>query len=258
MSEPITETVEVNGFPCRVWRKGEGPRLGFLAGFGGLSAWPPFLDILAERRTVVVPSLPGFPGGLGHAALDSHLDWIVAVRRLLLAAGLDGADLAGSSVGGSFAAEMAALWPRSVRRLALIAPLGLFDPAAPTGDPWGQRPDHAAAMLCAEPENYTRLKAPPADADPVEWRIEQVRANEAAARIFWPLGDTGLQKRLPLVEAPTLLIWGDGDRVVPPSYADRFAALIGGGEVRLVRGAGHLAELDRPDEVAAAILDWTG
>jgi pimeloyl-ACP methyl ester carboxylesterase len=145
-----------------------------------------------------------------------------------------------------------------VRRLALIAPLGLFDPAAPTGDPWGQRPDHAAAMLCAEPENYTRLKAPPPDAEPVEWRIEQVRANEAAARIFWPLGNTRIEKRLRLIKAPTLLLWGEQDRIMPAAYAEVFARSIAGPtEVKTIPGAGHLAELDKPADVAAAVLGFT-
>ena len=77
----------------------------------------PFLDALAETRTVIVPSLPGFPGGdRGHTVLDSHLDWVLAVRDLIDKAGLDGADLVGSSVGGSFAAEMAAIWPDKVAR----------------------------------------------------------------------------------------------------------------------------------------------
>ena len=101
MSEPATTTVEVNGFPCRVWTKGSGPKLGFLAGFGGLPRWMPFLDELAKTRTVIVPSLPGYPGGaLGHTVLDTHLDWLLAVRQLLDKAGLAGADLLGASVGG--------------------------------------------------------------------------------------------------------------------------------------------------------------
>ena len=102
MSEPEDDsTIEVNGFPSRVWRKGSGPKLGFLAGFGGLPRWMPFLDELAKTRTVIVPSLPGFPGGdRGHTVLDTHLDWVLAVREMLDKAGLAGADLAGSSVGG--------------------------------------------------------------------------------------------------------------------------------------------------------------
>src|SRR5580700_2376557 len=98
MPEPKTSSVDINGFSCRVWTAGSGPKLGFLAGFGGLPKWVPFLDALAKERTVIVPSLPGFPGGeRGHAVLDSHLDWLLAVRQLLEGAGLAGADLAGRS-----------------------------------------------------------------------------------------------------------------------------------------------------------------
>jgi pimeloyl-ACP methyl ester carboxylesterase len=257
--EPEALSVEINGFTCRAWRKGEGPKLGFLAGFGGLPRWIPLLDALARERTLVVPSLPGFPGGdRGHTVLDSHLDWVLAVRQLLQRAGLDGADLAGSSVGGSFAAEVAAIWPNAVRRLALVAPWGLFDEKEPMTDPWAQRAPEVPALLCADPERWNELKTEPEGANSPEWPIEQVRANEAAARAFWPLGNTRIEKRLPLIQAPTLLIRGAEDRIMPRSYADRFASAIAGRtEVRTIPGAGHLAELDKPDEVAAAILAWT-
>ena len=90
------------------------------------------LDELAKSRTLIVPSLPGFPGGdRGHSVLDSHLDWMLAVREILEKSDLSGADLAGSSVGASLALEVAALWPASVRRIAAIAPFGLFDETNP-------------------------------------------------------------------------------------------------------------------------------
>lgn len=259
MREAETSTVEINGFHSRIWRKGSGPLLGFIAGFGGLPRWVPFLDALAEHRTVVVPSLPGFPGGeRGHSVLDSHLDWLLAVRQLLEAAGLGGADLAASSVGAALAADAAALWPGMVRKLALIAPFGLYDEAEPPADPWAQRADRLPGLLCADPEAWMALKAVPEGANSVEWPIEQTRANEAAARFLWPLGNTGLAKRLPLITAPTLLIWGEQDRVMPRRYAERFARGLGGPQaLRLIPGAGHLAELDQPEATARAILDWT-
>jgi pimeloyl-ACP methyl ester carboxylesterase len=252
-------TVDVNGFSTRVWRKGSGPKLGFLAGFGGLPRWVPFLDTLAEQRTVIVPSLPGFPGGeRGHSVLDNQLDWVLAVRELLVKADLVGADLAASSVGGALAAEMAAIWPDSVRKLALIAPFGLFDEADPATDPWAQRADNVAGLMCADPEIWKAMKAVPEGANSVEWPIEQTRASEAAARYLWPLGNTKLEKRLPMIKAPTLLIWGEQDRVMPRGYADRLAKDVGGpAKIKTIAGAGHLAELDRPAEVAAAILEWT-
>ena len=259
MTEPGTVTIDINGFSTRVWRKGSGPKLGFLAGYGGLPRWVPFLDALAEHRTVIVPSLPGFPGGdRGHTVLDTHLDWVLAVRELLAKSDLLGADLAGSSVGGSLVAEMAAIWPREVRRIALIAPFGLFDETDPATDPWAQRADAIPSLMCADPETWKALKAMPDGANSIEWPIEQTRANEAAARLFWPLGNSKLEKRLKLIEAPTLLIWGEQDKIMPRSYADRFRQGIGGAtELRVISGAGHLAELDKPHEVAEAILGWT-
>jgi pimeloyl-ACP methyl ester carboxylesterase len=253
---PDTSTIDINGFATRVWRKGKGPRIGFLAGYGGLPRWVPFLDRLAETREVIVPSLPGFPGGdRGHSVLDTHLDWVLAVRDLIDKAGLAGADLAGSSVGASFAAEVAAIWPEKVARLALIAPFGLFDEKDPMADPWAQKADEVAGLMTAQPDTYRKLKEMPAGANSIEWPIEQTRAAEAAARIFWPLGNTRLERRLPLIAAPTLILWGERDRLVPRSYAAAVAKAIGARtETRIVPGAGHLAELDKPDEVAAAIL----
>ena len=259
MTDPETLTVEVNGFPTRIWRKGSGPKIGFLAGFGGLPRWVPFLDELALSRTVIVPSLPGFPGGdLGHAVLDSHLDWLLAVRQILDHAGLTDTDLAGSSVGASLAAEVAALWPASVRKLALIAPFGLFDENNPPTDPWAQRGDAVPGLMCADPEIWKAVKSPPEGANSVEWPIEQIRANEAAARIFWPLGNTRIEKRLHLIKAPTLLLWGEHDKIMPRAYAETFAERIAGQTTtQIIADAGHLAELDKPQEVAREILRFT-
>jgi pimeloyl-ACP methyl ester carboxylesterase len=250
-----TTTVEVNGFPCRVWSKGHGPKLGFLAGLGGLPRWLPFLDRLAKTRTVIAPSLPGYPGGIGHTELDSHLDWILAVRQLIDKAGLAGADLLGASVGGAFAAEMAAIFPNYVRRLAVIAPFGLFDERQPAADPWAQRKDVLPGLMCADGEKWTAMVAAPEGANSVEWPIEMTRAAEAAARAFWPLGNTRLEKRLGLITAPTLILWGERDALMPPAYAEKFAAGISGStRIETVAGAGHLAYLDQPDAVARAVL----
>jgi pimeloyl-ACP methyl ester carboxylesterase len=258
VSEPHTVTVDINGFPCRIWQKGQGPKLGFLAGLGGLPRWTPFLDRLARERTVIVPSLPGFPGATGHQVLDNHLDWVLAVHGLLAKAQLLGADLAGSSVGGSFAAEVAAIWPGAVRRLAVIAPFGLFDDKEPMTDPWGQRAENVAGLMCADAKNWTELTEVREGADAVEWSIEQVRASEASARAFWPLGNTRIEKRLALIQSPTLILWGEHDRILPRSYAARLAKGIPARtKTEIISGAGHLAELDCPDAVATAILGWT-
>ncbi len=258
MSAPTTRTVTVNGQPCRVWEAGEGRPLCYLAGLGGLPTWPPVLTRLAEQRRVVAPSLPGFPGSLGHAELDTHLDWLIAVRDLLNAAGLTGdTDLVGVSVGGAIAADLAAVWPHKIRKLALLAPYGMYEEAEPIADVFALAPGALAEWVCADPARYEALVAVPEGADAVEWEIEQVRAAEAAARILWPLGDTRLRQRLGRILAPTLVLWGEADRVIPPSYAERFAERIGDkARAMTLPGAGHLADLDAPDAVAQALLDF--
>lgn len=252
-----TTSTQVGGEPCRIWRKGSGARLGFLAGFGGLPKWTPFLDRLAERYEVVVPSLPGFPGGPSHRRLDTHLDWLLATRDILKAAGLDGQHLVASSVGAALAADVAALWPESVKRLALLAPFGWFDTAEPAADPWARRADALPALMCATPELFTQLRSCPEGIDSVEWQLEQTRAVEASARLLFPLGDTRLSRRLSRIQSPTLLLWGERDRVLPVSYAKHLSqGITAATEVQIVPGAGHLLELDAPEVAARAVETW--
>lgn len=254
-ADPATRSVRVHGEPCRVWEAGQGEPLGVLGGLHGFPRWTPFLARLAEQRRVIVPSLPGFPGATGHERLDDLPDWLAATLDLLEGAGLRGADLVGLSVGGALAAEVAALAPGFVRRLFLVSPYGLFDEAEPVADVWAQRPDALPALLAARPERLRAELAAPAGADAVEWQIEQVRAMEAAARLLWPTGDRGLGKRLHRIQVPTLLVWGADDRVVPPSYAKRFAAGLGGPcAAHVLPGAGHRVDLDAPEELAKIVL----
>jgi pimeloyl-ACP methyl ester carboxylesterase len=257
MSEPRERHVSVNGRRCRVWERGEGAPLGFLGGLRGLPRWPRVLDLLAERRRVIAPSLPGFPGATGLDELDDLADWVTATLDLLEASGLSGADLVGASVGATLAAEVAAFSRASVHRLVLIAPFGLFDEREPVKDVFATRPDELPGLLSARPDALAAFLASPPGADPTEWSILIARANEAAARLLWPTGDLGLRKRLHRIQAPTLVVWGGEDRVVPPGYAKRFASALGGWvEVREIAEAGHVAELDQPERVAAAILGF--
>lgn len=259
MSAPRESAVTVNGEPCRVWEKGSGEPLGYLAGLGGLRRWTPFLDRLAQHRRVIVPSLPGMPGATGHDQLDSQIDWAAATLDLLEAAGLDGADLIGASVGGTLALEAAALARRSVKRLVLIAPFGLFDEDEPVTDCFAQRPGALPALLVSDPEKLSALSERPEQEDEIEWQVVQLRAGEAAARLLWPTSDTGIARRLHRIEVPTLILWGSEDRVIPASYAKRFAAgMAGDVQIRSIEGAGHLADVDRPDDCAAHALEFLG
>lgn len=249
--------VRVGGEHVRVWEKGNGEPLGFLGGLHGLPRWTPFLDRLAERRRVIAPSLPGFPGALGGPQIEALPDWIATTLDLLEASGLEGADLVGASVGATLATEVAIFSRATLRRLVLIAPFGLFDEREPVADPGDRGADDLAPRSSARPDRFAEALAAPEGQDPGELALSLRRAHESAARLLRSLGASGLAGRLHRVRTPTLIVWGGADRLIPPSYARRFASAISGWvELRQIEGAGHVAEIDAPDAVADAVLGF--
>jgi pimeloyl-ACP methyl ester carboxylesterase len=252
--------VRVRGESVRVWEKGAGRTVGVFAGLLGYARWTPFLDALAQRHHVVVPSLPGHPGGGDFRQLDDLPDFVTAALDLLDAADLEGADLVGFGPGATLAAECAAFSRTSVGKLVLVSPFGLFDANEPVADLWARRANEQAATFSAQPEVFAReALSPPAGADEIEFHIGTTRALEGAARLLWPTGDRGLAKRLHRVRSETLLLWGERDAIVPPSYAKKFASAISGdAHTRILPGAGHAADFDAPDALAAAIEEFLG
>ena len=261
MSPPRERTVTVAGVDCRVWEQGAGRPVTFLPGIGGLPHWSSFLEALARGRRVVAPSLPGFPGAAALPELDDQLDWLLATHDLLRAAGAAGAadgDLVAVSVGAALAADVAAVWPDAVRRLVLVSPLGLFDAADPSADIFAQSADGLGALLCADAARFEAHVALPEGADRVEWTVQQVRAQEAAARLLWPVGDTRLAHRLHRVTQPVLLVFGEEDRVLPASYRQRFQGSLPQARLEVVAGAGHLVDLDAPQVLARLVTEFLG
>ena len=256
MSPPRERTVTVAGVDCRVWERGEGRPVTFLPGIGGLPRWSSFLELLAQGRQVMAPSLPGFPGAAALPELDDQLEWLLATHDLLRAAGGADRDLVAVSVGAALAADVAAVWPDAVRRLVLVSPLGLFDAADPSADIFAQPADGLGALLCSDPARFDAHVALPEGADRVEWTVQQVRAQEAAARLLWPVGDTRLARRLHRVTQPVLLVFGAEDRVLPASYRQRFRSKLPQARLDVVAGSGHLVDLDAPQSLARLVAGF--
>ena len=169
-----------------------------------------------------------------------------------------GGDLVAVSVGAALAADVAAVWPDAVRRLVLVSPLGLFDAADPSADIFAQSAAGLGALLCADAARFEAHVALPEGADRVEWTVQQVRAQEAAARLLWPVGDTRLARRLHRVTQPVLLVFGEEDRVLPASYRQRFRGSLPRARLRVVAGAGHLVDLDAPQVLARLVTEFLG
>jgi pimeloyl-ACP methyl ester carboxylesterase len=240
---------------------GSGPPLVYLHGPWGLAPDRAFVARIAASNTVYAPKFPGTSRGDHEAvhALDDWLDVVVYYGELFDALKLSAPVLVGHSFGGLVAAEIAAASPKSVSRLALIDPVGLWLDDHPVQN-WMILSDKARRpALFGDPDGDAakRFFDVPADAaDRVETQAQFIWSQACTGKFVWPIADRGLSNRMHRIAAPTLIIWGDGDRIIAPVYAKEFAQKIPGAKVATIAGAGHLPQLEQPDAVFNALSEF--
>jgi pimeloyl-ACP methyl ester carboxylesterase len=259
---PSERTVELRGGALRfaVLAGGRGRPLVWFHSFHDRGGWPPLLDRLAECYTVYAPFHPGVGGSEGVETLDDVVDLTLAYDELLGALGLAQAHLGGHFFGGMVAAELAAVFPARAARLVLVSPLGLWLDHAPAEDVVILPREELMAALWKDPESEAARRwatLPESDEANVAVQIESIQRLSAMARFVWPIPDKGIKKRLHRIAAPTLLLWGDADRVNPIVYGEEWQRRIKGAEVRLLPG-GHMLPHEAPEAVAGTIAAFLG
>ena len=251
-----TITVWQGKVRIRVFSKGSGPALVFFHGPWGLH-WDPFLDELARTFTVYAPEHPGTtpdaPDDVYH--LDGLWDLVLCYDELLTALGLESAAFLGHSFGGMVASELAAAYPDRARRLALIAPLGFWRDSERVVNWMMLEPARMRAQVFRDPEDEA-AKRMFGSADDPDARVRLMWAMGTTGKFIWPIPDKGLKKRVHRITAPTLIVWGKEDRLVPPVYADEFTQRIPSARVQVVDGAGHAPHLEQPAAVARMVADF--
>jgi pimeloyl-ACP methyl ester carboxylesterase len=244
----------------RVLSKGSGPALVFFHGPWGLM-WDPFLDELARNFTVHAPDHPGTTPDAHNDIfhLDGLWDLVLCYEELLEALGVRDAAFVGHSFGGMVACELAAAYPERARRLALIAPLGFWRDAERVVNWMVLEPAELRRQIFCDPDGAAarRMFEPPGEQNAgVAARVRLLWAMGATGKFIWPLPDKGLKKRIHRVKAPTLLVWGEEDRLVPPAYAEEFVRRVAGARLHTVERAGHAPHLEEPAAVARTVRDF--
>ena len=210
-----------------VFRAGQGEPLLYLHGIVALKGWAPFLDQLSESFTVYAPLLPGYGESRGLEHLDDVIDLTLYCFELLDSLGVQQAHVAGHSLGGMVAAEMAALDHHYVRKLVLVSPMGLWRDDAPATDYLAMSAEDLDMLMWADPNSSPAreaMVAPDSQEARVEVAMDRIKEITAATKFLWPIPDKGLRKRLYRIKSPTLIIWGDQDRIIPPAYAQDFSS----------------------------------
>lgn len=254
------QAVTVSGAEIEVAIKGSGEPLVYLHGAFGYRGWHPFMDMLAENFTVYAPIQPSFVDSApGPDDIDDLLDLTLYHFDLLEALGLESPNVVGHFLGGMIAAEMAALRPGSVGKLALAAPAGLWLDEEPGVDYFATPMNELRGVLFAEPDSDAAKSVLPEPHDDLERGtqiIERVRSLATVGKFLWPIPDKGLKKRMPRIKAETLIVVGEQDQIVPASYGVEFSSRIAGASVHTIAGAGHMMMIERPEEFAAVVTEF--
>lgn len=251
MVETIDLELRGGDFHAVVDTAGGGPPLVYLHGAIGQKGWGPFLDQLSRQFTVFAPAIPGYGRSTGLEHLADLTDLTLYHLEVLDALGVGNCHVVGHFFGGMIAAEMAAFSPPAVDRLVLASPAGVWRDEEPVADLLALNASELSERLTATADGIDAL-------DGVAELLAKDRMQDiaAAGKFLWPLPDRGLSRRAYRIKAPTLLLWGEEDRINPPSYSGDFQSLIPGSQSRSIANAGHLAMLEQPNAFAGAVSEF--
>jgi pimeloyl-ACP methyl ester carboxylesterase len=232
-------------------------------------AWSPVLPALEARHDVLALSLPGYGRSAPLPAEPTVPALTDAVERSMDAAGLDAAHLAGNSLGGWIAAELAKRG--RARSVVALSPAGLWTPRELRYTVAVLRASRAGARVLAR-------RADAAVATPVRRRVlfghlcarpERMDPDDAALQLRLLAGSPSFSETLTWTAAghrpaglerigvPFRVAWGERDLVLPPRQGPRWARLVPGAELVELPRLGHVPMSDDPGLVARTVLEVT-
>jgi pimeloyl-ACP methyl ester carboxylesterase len=151
--------------------------------------------------------------------------------------------------------------PQRVRKLVLVAPLGLRRDDVEPVDLFAVDPGTIPGLLWHDPQSVEAraYDALPTDAAEVEEAtVQRARAFGFQSKFTWPFPERGLWKRVHRVSSPTLLVWGESDGFTPPALAKPFVDSIAGSKLTTMSSAAHFPMLERPDDFVRLVSDFLG
>ena len=252
MTNPTPTKLAVRGCNITMMRGGAGRPLLILHGAGGMGGWAPYMADLATRHDVIVPEHPGFGASDTPDWLDTIPDLANFYLDVLDQLDLQNVDLVGFSIGGWIAAELAARNTRRLASLTLVAAAGIHVKGVAQVDSFLRSDEQRIRDMFHDPkraEEVMRHVLVP-ELDDIN-----LRNRTTTAKLIWqPRGyDPHLHKWLHQIDVPTLLIWGDDDRLVPKDYAFAYQRLIPGSKIAIIPECGHLPQAEQRQAFVAAL-----
>lgn len=245
--------IEIDGCRTRYRRGGEGAPLVFLHGAGGVPAVLPFMERLAGRFDVLVPDHPGYGQSDEPAWLENIHDVAYFYLDFLERLRLEKVVLAGASMGGWMALEVAVRNTSRLRALVLNAPAGIAAPGVEPIDNFLLSPEEAVRALVYDPKIAEKKLAQPM---PPEALDVVLKNRHTTARLAWEprLHDPHLAKWLHRIDVPVCLVWGAQDRVLPVGIGHELKRLMPKAQLNILQNCGHLPQEEKVDEYCELVF----
>lgn len=254
--------------PWRLHVRDTGPRdapaVVFLHGFGSsLQTWDAWAEGLSDKYRVIRLDLPGnglSPPDPAHDYTDARS--LQLLLALLDELGVQRASWVGHSMGGRIAWTLAARHPERTDRLVLVAPDGFASFGFEYGKPMAV-PASWGLMRYALPKAVLRMNLQAAYARPQSLTDglttryhDLLRAPGARQAMLERLQQTVLQEPWPLlskIRAPTLMVWGEADAMIPFKHAQDYLQAIAGSRLVALPATGHLPQEEAPQASLPAV-----
>lgn len=244
----------LGGVALRLRRAGKGPPLLILHHDIGTPDQLPLYDALAARFALLLPEHPGFGASERPAWMRSVRDLAVLYRGLLTELDAARAGLLGLGFGGWVAAEMASMAPADPAKLVLVGPMGIQPPGEVEilDQAILSYIDYARAGFHDQAAFDAVYGAEPSTDQLVAWDL----CREMSFRIAWKpyMRSLTLAHLLGSVQAPTTIVWGEQDRVVPVATAALWQQAMPRARLERIAGCGHCVDMERPDILAKLVI----
>jgi pimeloyl-ACP methyl ester carboxylesterase len=245
-------TFDVNGTKTVVLAAGDpaASPLVFLHGAGTFHGWQ-FAAPWTEQHRLLIPFHPGYGESGDLDDLREVHDVVIHYTDLFDQLGLTtDVNLIGFSLGGLIAARLSIEQKHRLRRLVLVAPTGLRVPDVEVDDLFRIPPEELVGRLVHRFE--TIQPHLPADPHDVDFAVDRYRETRTTALMLWdhPF-DRVVPRWLGRVDVPSLVVWGEEDRLIPAALAPAWAALLPDATVATFPDAGHLVLDESPAAVDA-------
>ncbi|HEY7350945.1 MAG TPA: alpha/beta hydrolase [Ktedonobacterales bacterium] len=254
--ERIERTITVRGIETHLFEGGSptAPPLLYLHGTSLGNLWLEYHQRLAQRFHLIAPDIPGFGLTPRPDWMRDMSDYILYFRDLLDTLELKQAIFVGHSLGGWMAVEVAIWFPEHVSKLVLSNAAGIRVKGSPTANLFAMNPQELFATVFDDPSAGAPLI--PAEMN-FDYIIDQFRQRTTLASLAWnPHYDPKLERRLERVQCPTLILWGETDRLIPAAYGERYQQLIPEAKLITLRGTGHMPMFEKPAEWSEQITTF--